>query len=180
MKLAAEMLLTLPGNPFIYYGEEIGMFGIKSYGPYWDETRRLPILFGDEYQTSWFEDTFNTELSDIPTQLENSNSLLNTYRNILAVRNDSLALMYGDIFPYEETSRALQGYYRVFNYDEDHQEIVLVLHNLGDADYLLYLEDEDVIYFSDGIENYTDSVNAQSTLILRISNDMMENFYGEE
>lgn len=27
MKLAAALLLTLPGNPFIYYGEEIGMKG---------------------------------------------------------------------------------------------------------------------------------------------------------
>lgn len=28
-KMAATLLLTLPGNPFIYYGEEIGMLGVK-------------------------------------------------------------------------------------------------------------------------------------------------------
>ncbi|MCK7485838.1 MAG: alpha-amylase family glycosyl hydrolase [Bacillus subtilis] len=40
MKLAAEMLLVLPGNPIIYYGEELGMFGVKAMGPdIWDETR---------------------------------------------------------------------------------------------------------------------------------------------
>ena len=28
-KLASNIYLTLPGNPFIYYGEEIGMCGEK-------------------------------------------------------------------------------------------------------------------------------------------------------
>ena len=29
MRVAAAMLLTLPGHPFIYYGEELGMRGVK-------------------------------------------------------------------------------------------------------------------------------------------------------
>ena len=40
MKLAAALLLTLPGNPFIYYGEEIGM---KEQKP--DEYIRELFLF---------------------------------------------------------------------------------------------------------------------------------------
>ncbi|MCU6339924.1 hypothetical protein KW823_25750, partial [Enterobacter quasiroggenkampii] len=37
-KMAASVLLTLPGNPFIYYGEEIGMLGLKP-----DERLREPM-----------------------------------------------------------------------------------------------------------------------------------------
>src|SRR6185437_11834236 len=29
MRMAAAMLLTMPGDPFVYYGEEIGMHGVK-------------------------------------------------------------------------------------------------------------------------------------------------------
>ena len=180
LKLAAEMLLTLPGNPFIYYGEELGMFGVKSFGPYWDETRRLPFPFGDEYTTSWFPDEYNTNLENVNEQLADEDSLLNTYKNILEVRNDSNALKYGDVFPYEEDSSVLLRYYRVFNYDENNQEIVLVLHNVSEGVYQLYLDDPDIIYYSNGIENFDGSVGAQSTLILRISNEMIGGFYGEE
>jgi glycosidase len=28
-KLAAAIYLTLPGTPFLYYGEELGMLGVK-------------------------------------------------------------------------------------------------------------------------------------------------------
>lgn len=180
LKLAAEMLLSLPGNPFIYYGEELGMFGIKSTGPYWDETRRLPLPFGDEYETSWFPDEFNTNLQNVEEQLTNPASLLNVYRAMLAVRNNSNALKYGDVFTYEEASNVLLGYYRVFNYDEDNQEIVLVLHNVSNGEYQLYFGDEEVLYYSEGIDNFNGSMGAKTTLIIRISNEMMGAFYEEE
>ncbi|MEI2689565.1 MAG: alpha-amylase family glycosyl hydrolase [Anaerolineae bacterium] len=41
--LAATTLLTLPGVPFIYYGEEIGMTGNKP-----DERIRTPMQWADE------------------------------------------------------------------------------------------------------------------------------------
>ncbi len=177
LKLAAEMLLVLPGNPFIYYGEELGMFGIKSTGPFWDETRRLPLPFGDEFTTSWFIDEFNTELPNVSEQSLNENSLLNTYTTLLNLRNNSLALKYGDIFAYEETSYVLQGFYRIFNYDDSHQEIVLVLHNLGDVSYQFSLENENILYYSDGIDNYDGNINEKSTLILTMPKEMIGNFY---
>ena len=179
LKLMAEMLLALPGNPFIYYGEELGMFGIKSTGPYWDETRRLPLPFGDDYTTNWFPDEFNTNLETAIDQMNNPDSLYNTYKAMLTVRNNSNALRYGNIFEYEDASNVLLGYYRVFNYDDNHQEIVLVLHNVSDGEYLLYQDSEEVLYYSRGIENYDGSISAQSTLILRISLDEMGQFYGE-
>ncbi len=90
-------------------------------------------------------------------------------------------MKYGDIFAYEEESSVLLGYYRVFNYDENNQEIVLVLHNVSDGDYQLYFNDANIMYYSDGIDSFDGSISGQSTLILRISNlELMGNFYGEE
>ena len=37
-RVAAAMLLTAPGVPFIYYGEEIGMVGLEA-----DEEQRTPM-----------------------------------------------------------------------------------------------------------------------------------------
>ena len=42
-KLAATLMLTSPGVPFIYYGEEIGMTGVKP-----DEDIRLPMKWSDK------------------------------------------------------------------------------------------------------------------------------------
>ena len=41
-KMAAGILLTMPGNPFIYYGEEIGMKGAKP-----DEQIREPMIWSN-------------------------------------------------------------------------------------------------------------------------------------
>lgn len=40
LKVAANLLLTLPGNPYLYYGEELGMLGLKP-----DEFIREPFLW---------------------------------------------------------------------------------------------------------------------------------------
>jgi len=178
MKLAAEMLLVLPGNPFIYYGEELGMTGIKSFGPFiFDQTLRLPMHFGDEYTTTWFVDLYNNHLENVIEQSHDENSLLNTYKTMIHLRNDSLALKYGDIFAYEVISPTLQGFYRVFNYDDTHQEIVLVLHNLSSTSSTFDIENNDIIYYSNGINNYDGFIEGRSTLIIRLPDSMISNFY---
>ena len=43
-------MLTAPGSPYIYYGEELGIYGTKANG---DEYVRSPMLWGDSYTTSY-------------------------------------------------------------------------------------------------------------------------------
>ena len=169
LKLAAEMLLSLEGNPFIYYGEEIGMFGEKTYGPtIWDETRRLPLLLGTDDQTSWITDTYNGDVDDIVSQLNDPDSILNTYKAILNVRKNSLALKYGVLEASDYNNNALQAYYRTFFYDEFHNEKVLVLHNVTESEYDFGTIDGEVIYYSGGIENYDGIIGSRSTVIIKI------------
>ena len=143
LKLVSEMLLTLPGSPIIYYGEETGMYGSKSNGEsaydvsVWDETRRLPINFGDSYTTTWFNDPSfidvekNKSVASIKDQLIDKDSLLSTYKNILNVRNNNIALKYGNnITEYENNSYELQGFYRELLINDISQK-VLVIHNLS-------------------------------------------------
>lgn len=182
LKLAAEMLLTLPGNPFLYYGEEIGMKGEKTYGPtVWDETRRLPLLFGDEYETTWFNDAYNNGLDSVAVQLNDDDSLLQTYIDMIDVRNNSLALTFGDMLAYEENNSALLGYYRYLFNEGDIIDSVLVLHNISEYDYPLYIDDYDVLYYSDGAENFEGSIAPKSTVIFAvISYDSLTGDMNEE
>lgn len=134
LKLAAEMLLTIPGNPFIYYGEELGMMGEKAHrAPLWDIPVRLPFLWDDDRLTTWVEDEYdysdpyNGSVQSVARQLDDENSILNVYKDLLNLRKDTPALKYGSILEFEGNHPGLQGFYRVF---ED--QTVLVLHNLSD------------------------------------------------
>jgi alpha-amylase len=132
MRMAAEMLLTLPGNPIIYYGEEIGMKGWKTDGTngWYDETRRLPFIWDDSYETSWINTNINQGVKSPSVQAADANSLWNTYRRILKVRAENKALLYGNnLEPYENNNYRVQGYYRTYTNGSETQK-VLIIHNL--------------------------------------------------
>ena len=188
MKLAAEMLLTLPGSPIIYYGEEIGMFGSKSNGEksngvdVWDETRRLPINFGDNYTTTWFNDTNfndvvrNKSVASVKEQLVDENSLLNTYKRILKVRDENIALKYGNSFEaYENNNYEIQGFYREISFGKSKQK-VLVIHNISDVEVNISVKGK-VIYISDINPNDYNKYNnitkfsPKSTIILDVTGE---------
>ncbi len=107
-RLAAMVLLTLPGTPMIYYGEEIGMRGEKGKGnPYWDEYRREPM---DWYaaesgpgMATWFKpaDRFNASADGISVEEQAgvAGSLLEHYRALVALRHAHPALRSGSFAP---------------------------------------------------------------------------------
>lgn len=85
MKLAAALLLTMPGIPFIYYGEELGMSGS---GP--DENKRLPMLWQDDPLLNCLPpqgaDQDQLLKAGAFDQERDPASLLNFYREILKIR----------------------------------------------------------------------------------------------
>ena len=86
-RLAATLLFTLPGAPFIYYGEELGMLGEKP-----DQYIREPFPWtGDpkkKGQTDWIEKKWNlpTNTPPLSEQESHSASLLAHYRRMILIR----------------------------------------------------------------------------------------------
>lgn len=96
-KLAANILFTLPGSPFLYYGEEIGMIGVKP-----DEYIREPMIWkskNDSLRTAWIKPKYSTEttVESVEDQLNDSESLLNHYKEWIKKRNSSEILLKGSI-----------------------------------------------------------------------------------
>ncbi|GMQ57063.1 alpha-amylase family glycosyl hydrolase [Vallitalea sediminicola] len=122
MKLAASLYMTLPGNPFIYYGEEIGMKGNKP-----DENIREPFIWGenDSYQSSWESLNSNKDTSSVSSQEKDKDSLLNYYRKIIRIRQSHPALMAGELIGIETSSSKVVAYERKYL-----DERLVVVHNL--------------------------------------------------
>lgn len=122
MKMAAGIYLTLPGNPFIYYGEEIGMLGNKP-----DENIREPYIWGNEYQTNWKELDYNQETISVMEQESNSESLLNYYKELIHLRQDEPALLKGDFEALYTSSNRVVAYSRKYQ-----GQSLVIVHNLKD------------------------------------------------
>ncbi len=126
-KVAASLLLTLPGNPFIYYGEEIGMLGDKP-----DEFIREPFLWNiegeDKGQTYWeipYASSSNT-VKPLIYQKDDPHSLYSTYKGLIRCRNESPALQTGWLQPLKPDNQNVIAFIRSVD-----RESVMVLINLS-------------------------------------------------
>ncbi len=131
-KLAAAVLLTVPGKPFIYQGEELGYWGTKDGG---DEYVRTPILWdkaGTQCAKKGVENKVDNSMltADISVEAQQANnaSILNVYKKFAAARNSSKALAAGTIKEIKSTNNAI-GMWEMNAGDEK----VLVVHNFGGA-----------------------------------------------
>jgi alpha-amylase len=128
-KLAATLLLTGPGVPFIYYGEEIGMTGHKP-----DERIRTPMRWdGSEPAAGFSTATAWQALSEDPVAVNvadesvDPDSLLSTYRSLVALRAEHRALSEGTFTPLDASEPAINASLR-----QADGEAVLVVANLAD------------------------------------------------
>ncbi len=138
-KNAATLLLTSPGVPFLYYGEEIGMLGEKP-----DEDIRRPLQWSDDANggfttgTPWRAPASDYTTKNITLQSADPNSLLSLYRRLIQLRNDHAALRVGDYYFIETGDPAASASLRA-----SRNETVLILVNLSSesiSDYGLNLE----------------------------------------
>lgn len=130
---AAAVLLTLPGTPFLYYGEEVGL----ENGPGGDDKfKRTPMPWdaspggGFTRGTPWFPFAPGRERANVAAQAGRRGSLLDRYRRLTALRRSHAALGHGDLElvtpdaappPVLAFTRRASG------------ERLLVVHNLGAA-----------------------------------------------
>ncbi len=100
MRVAAAALFSLPGTPFLYYGEEIGMLG----GPATkDEDKRTPMRWTAEEpnhgftvagRAPWYAGTEAAGV-DVESQRGAPGSLWTLYRDLIRTRRGSPALSHG-------------------------------------------------------------------------------------
>jgi alpha-amylase len=127
-RVAATLLLTLPGFPFVYYGEEIGMTGDKP-----DERLRTPMHWSHAHGagftagTPWEALQSDSGMANVTVESADPTSLLNLYRRLIHLRDDNPALGAGTLVPLSSTSDAVVAYIR-----KRGTKAVLVVANLGD------------------------------------------------
>jgi alpha-amylase len=130
IKLAAALLLTLPGQPYIYYGEEIGMLGTKP-----DPYIREPFLWtdcdDDPDKTSWQTAEFTTlkTVSPLSIQVEKDDSIYNHYKKLIFLKKNTPALaqiIHPNLEEVESLDNEIIAYVRTHSSDP-----ILIIHNLS-------------------------------------------------
>ena len=134
-KLAGAVLLTSPGKPFIYQGEELGYWGNKSGG---DEYVRSPIKWTRSASVptaSLNGKVDNAMLSadiSVEAQASTENSLLNVYRAFAKARNSYKSLARGEMSEVQSGNDAIAAWTM-----SGEGQTVLVLHNFSGATVLV-------------------------------------------
>jgi len=148
LKVAAAMLLTLRGTPFIYYGEEIGMRDIrvkradiqdpigKRYWPFFKgrDGCRAPMQWdaslnaGFSKGKPWLPLHPDYRERNVQAQLRDKDSLLNFYKRLLALRRQHPVLTRGSFNPIQNMPTGVMVYERCYE-----GSIALMLLNFHDS-----------------------------------------------
>ena len=134
-QLSAAMYLLLPGNPYIYYGEEIGMCGNRAPGVSTDADRRLAMRWGDDDTVANPVGATYPEASQkndtVAKQRSDKNSLYNHYKKAIALRQSNPEIARGSV-----EAVKIVGYdnLAILKYIYN-GSTVYVLHNLSSAEY---------------------------------------------
>ncbi len=126
-RVAASVMLTAPGTPFIYYGEEIGMSGAKP-----DENIRRPMQWTADKNGGFTSGkpwrALDTNFTDVNVQQQSSDSesLLSHYRALIQTRMHHEALRTGQYYIIKSNAPQIYAALRV-----SADEVILVLVNLS-------------------------------------------------
>ena len=165
-KLAASIYLTIPGIPYLYYGEEIAMKGSKP-----DPDIRLPMQWssgragGFTTGSPWRGLNSNYTTYNVADLEQEPTSILNHYKRLIQLRNSESALRTGAVKTLFSANDAIAAYLR-----EDTDQTMLVIHNLSPdplSSEELWLPD---ITLEEGSANYTDRLNG-GVITVTQSND---------
>ncbi len=142
-KQAAAMILTTPGKPFIYQGEELGYYGKKDNG---DEYVRTPILWdkaGTQCAKKGVNDKVDTGMLkagiSVEAQTADTGSLLNVYKIWSRLRNTYPALAEGTM-----TDAGLSGGNSIgaWYMTSTSGQKMLVIHNVASSEKSVTVKDD--------------------------------------
>ena len=144
-KQSAAMLLTSPGKPFIYQGEELGYYGKRTGDT--DVPRRMPMAWDaslsmlcnkgldDAHQSDYTDYSMVKAANSVATQEANENSLLNVYKTWSQLRNTYPALATGTMSEHATLNSRNTGAQSIaawYMTSTDGQKL-LVIHNVGSS-----------------------------------------------
>lgn len=100
-KMAAAAYMLVPGNSFIYYGEEIGM--VQDSQADGDEYKREPMVWDKTSPptmlvngTTGYDET-QVPYGGVKQQQEDENSILNYYKRVIKIKNQNPEIARGEI-----------------------------------------------------------------------------------
>lgn len=135
LKAAAMLYLMLPGHPTVYYGEELGMSGSGR-----DENKRLPMLWSAADAEAMCNPPQDADQKQrlkegVDTQDADPDSLLNTYRQLIALRRQSSVFIGGQMNAIDT------GFDSICSFTvTDHEQTVLYAANVGTEEITLEKE----------------------------------------
>lgn len=128
-KAAASLLLTQPGIPFLYYGEEVGMKGSKP-----DENIRRPMQWssttngGFTSGSPWRALNSNYASFNVATMKTDKNSLWSHYNKLIHLRNTYKSLQLNAQVNIITTANEIHSYARKGPYGED---LIVLINTTG-------------------------------------------------
>ena len=147
-KQAAAIILTTPGKPFIYQGEELGYWreynaGDLNHRDTGDEYLRAPILWTTSVSsaaTKGVSDKVDYDMltpsMSVEAQKADSNSLLNVYKTWSRVRNAYPSLAQGKMTVAPGNGKSIAAWYVT----TDSQKM-LVIHNISASEQKVTVQD---------------------------------------
>lgn len=143
-RTAAVLLLTLPGSPFVYYGDEIGMengvvigssaldpiSGRETYTEAGRDPERTPMQWSDSANAGfssvapWLPIGKKYLQDNVLSEEDDESSMLSLYKRLISLRRGCEAIHHGRYVPFDVPEKDIFGFKRIVN-----DETIVVLLN---------------------------------------------------
>lgn len=180
MKLAFAFLLTMPGAPFIYYGDEIGMRYVENIvsveGGYGRTGSRSPMQWDSSpnagFSSAPAEKLYipidpNPDRPDATAEMENENSLRSEVKRLIAFRQAHPALQSKGKIRFVTK----QGYPLVYERSCESEKLLIVINPSEKEASFTYPENAgNILYrYGEGISQHMDriTVSGQTAVIIK-------------
>jgi maltose alpha-D-glucosyltransferase/alpha-amylase len=142
LELFTAMLLSLPGSPVLYYGDEIGMGDNIWLGDrdavrtpmQWSPDRNAGFSRSDPgrvYLPPIMDPTYGYEAINVEAQQDNAASLLNWTRRMIAIRKQHAAFAEGEFIDLGGSNPSVLAYLRRWLRPDGELDVVLCVNNLS-------------------------------------------------
>ncbi len=141
-ELFHALLLSMPGSPIMYYGDEIGMGDNIYLGDrdgvrtpmQWSPDRNAGFSTCDParlYLPAIMDPVYGYQARNVEAQLADPSSFLHWIRRMLTIRKELPVFGTGDFEVLHAENPAVLAYLRTSKPDDDHDDTVLCVHNLS-------------------------------------------------